>query len=85
MHARAAEKAIADSYSALPCGCECWNEWDPATSRIVPDPEAPGYNAGLTDSVFVYIPCSLSCEYYRYALDESARLGHPIQIQEDRS
>lgn len=30
------------------------------------------------DKRFVMIPCSLDCEYYRYAIEETRRQGKPV-------
>lgn len=33
---------------------------------------------------FVIVPCSPTCEYYQYALEESARQGKPIAFSDDQ-
>lgn len=55
-------------YELLPCGCELGTVIHPG----------PGPDAG--ERVFVHVPCSLDCPYYRYTVDESHRQGKPVRL-----
>lgn len=33
------------------------------------------------EPTFVYEPCSLTCEYYLYMQQESARMGKPVEVR----
>lgn len=39
-----------------------------------------GCRMGVVGDAFVMEPCSGRCKYFRYAMAESRRLGHPVDV-----
>ena len=69
------------SYHKLDCGCEFWNELLPGTTFTVYEGKA--ITSPPDGALFMIRPCSLTCQYYQYALAENQDQGNKIEFREE--